>query len=126
VLLVVREVPLDVAMLAARRFSTLGLASVAILAATAMLQGWVLSGGLLGLVGTAYGAVLLVKATLFAVLIAIAAFNRLRLTPALAAPNGEQSRDALIRSIAAETIIGLCVVLAAGMLSSLEPGMHQV
>jgi putative copper resistance protein D len=126
VLLVVREAPLDVAMLAARRFSTLGLASVAILAATAMLQGWVLSGGLLGLVGTAYGAVLLVKATPFAVLIAIAAFNRLRLTPALAAPNGEQSRVALIRSIAAETIIGLCVVLAAGMLSSLEPGMHQV
>ena len=91
-LLVVREVPLDVAAFAARRFSTLGLASVAILAATAMFQGWILSGGLPGLVGTAYGAVLLIKATLFTALIALAAFNRFRLTPALAAPHGEQSR----------------------------------
>jgi putative copper resistance protein D len=123
---VVRGVPLDVAALATRRFSTLGLASVTILAATAMFQGWILSGGLPGLVGTAYGAVLLIKATLFTALIALAAFNRFRLTPALAAPHGEQSRKALIRSIGTETILGLCVVLAAGVLSSLEPGMHQV
>ncbi len=125
-LLVVREAPLDVAALAARRFSTLGLASVAILAATAMFQGWILSGGLPGLVGTAYGGVLLTKATLFTALIALAAFNRFRLAPVLAAPHGEQKRRALIRSIGAETILGLCVVLMAGLLSSLEPGMHQV
>lgn len=125
-LMVVREVPLDVAALTARRFSTLGLASVLILAATAMFQGWILSGGLLGLLGTTYGAVLLVKATLFIALIGLGAFNRFRLAPALAAPHGEQSRRALIRSIGAETILGLCVVLAAGLLSSLEPGMHQV
>jgi copper resistance protein D len=125
-LLVVREVPLELAALAARRFSTLGLASVAILAATAMFQGWLLSGGLLGLVGTAYGAVLLTKATLFTALIALAAFNRFRLAPSLTAPHGEQSRGALTRSIGVETILGICVVLAAGVLSSLEPGMHQV
>jgi putative copper export protein len=91
-----------------------------------VVQGWILSGGLLGLLGTAYGAVLLIKATLFTALVVLAAFNRFRLAPALAAPHGEQSRRALIRSIAAETILGLCVVLAAGLLSSLEPGMHQV
>jgi putative copper resistance protein D len=125
-LLVVREVPLDVAALAARRFSTLGLASVAILAATAMFQGCILSGGLPGLVGTAYGAVLLTKAALFTALIALAAFNRFRLAPALVAPRGEQRREELIRSIGVETILGLCVVLTAGVLSSLEPGMHQV
>lgn len=125
-LLVVRQAPLAIAAFAARRFSALGLASVATLAVTAIFQGWLLSGGVAGLARTAYGAVLLVKAVLFLVLVAIAAFNRVRLTPRLAALHGEQSRHAIIRNIRAETIIGLCVVLAASLLSSLEPGMHQV
>ena len=125
-LVVVRQAPLAIAALAARRFSALGLASVATLAVTAIFQGWLLSGGVAGLVRTAYGAVLLVKALLFLVLVAIAAFNRLRLTPRLAAVHGEQGRHAILRNIRAETIIGLGVVLAASVLSSLEPGMHQV
>ena len=123
--MVVREAPLDVTAFAARRFSALGLVSVAILAATSVFQGWVLSGGLPGLTGTAYGAVLLTKGTLFVVLITLAASNRFRLTPALVRPDGERVRRALVQSIAVETAIGLCVVLAAGVLSSLEPGMHQ-
>jgi copper resistance protein D len=125
-LVVVRQAPLAIAALAARRFSALGLASVATLAVTAIFQGWLLSGGVAGLVRTAYGAVLLVKALLFLVLVVIAAFNRLRLTPRLEAVHGEQGRHAIIRNIRAETIIGLGVVLAASVLSSLEPGMHQV
>jgi len=125
-LLVVRQAPLATAAFAARRFSTLGLASVATLAVTAIFQGWLLSGGVAGLVRTAYGAVLLVKALLFLVLVVIAAFNRLRLTPRLEAVHGVQGRHAIIRNIRAETIIGLGVVLAASVLSSLEPGMHQV
>src|SRR6185312_10093664 len=50
-------------------------------------SGALLSGGLAGLTGTAYGAVLLLKAVLFAVLIAIAAVNHFRLTPAFAGPD---------------------------------------
>jgi copper transport protein len=84
----------------------------------------VLSGGLQRLTGTAYGAVLLIKAALFAVLIALAAFNRLRFTPALAGPHGERDRRALLASITVETAIGLCVVLVASVLSGFEPGMH--
>lgn len=49
-----------------------------------------------------------------------------RVVPALEALHGEQERGALIRSIGTETILGLCVVFMAGVLSSLEPGMHQV
>ena len=124
--MVVREAPLDVTAFAARRFSALGLVSVAILAATAMFpRAAGCLGGLPGLTGTAYGAVLLTKGTLFVVLIALAASNRFRLTPALVRPDGERVRRALVQSIAVETAIGLCVVLAAGVLSSLEPGMHQ-
>src|SRR6187551_3877775 len=124
-LVVVREASLDAAHLAARRFSTLGTISVSVLAATALLQGTLLSGGLAGLTGTAYGAVLLLKAVLFAVLIAIAAVNRFRLTPAFAGPDAKRARRALALSIGIETVVGLCVVFAASLLSSLEPGMHM-
>ena len=91
---------------------------------TAILQGIELSGSLNGLFGTAYGAVLLIKAALFAVLIALAANNRLRLTPALASREAEGTRRSLALSIGIETAIGLVVVLAAAGLSGLEPGMH--
>jgi putative copper resistance protein D len=124
-LVVVREAPLDAAHLAAQRFSTLGTISVSVVAATALLQGTLLSGGLTGFTGTAYGAVLLLKAVLFAVLIAIAAVNRFRLTPAFSGPDAEKARRALALSIGIETVVGLCAVFAASLLSSLEPGMHM-
>jgi len=124
-LIVVQDAPLSVAAAVARRFATLGSISVTVLAGTAVYQGFVLSGGLRGLTGTAYGGVLITKAAIFAFLLALAAVNRWRLTPALAAPDGETARRALISSIAAETVLGLLVVLAASALSSLEPGMHM-
>jgi putative copper resistance protein D len=124
-LIVVRDAPLSIAELAARRFATLGSISVAVLAGTALYQGFVLSGGLRGLTGTAYGGVLLTKAAIFALLLALAAVNRWRLTPALDGPDAETARRGLISSIAAETALGLLVVLAASALSSLEPGMHM-
>jgi putative copper resistance protein D len=124
-LIVVRDAPLSIAELAARRFATLGSISVAVLAGTALYQGFVLSGGLRRLTGTAYGGVLLTKAAIFALLLALAAVNRWRLTPALDGPDAETARRGLISSIAAETALGLLVVLAASALSSLEPGMHM-
>ena len=102
-----------------------GAICVALLIATALYQGVLLSGGLAGLTGTAYGAMLLTKAALFALLIGLAAINRLRLAPALAGPTGEGGRRALCLSIALETAIGLAVVLAASVLAGLEPGMHM-
>jgi copper resistance protein D len=124
-LIVVREAPLNAAHLAAQRFATLGTISVSVLAVTALFQGTLLSGGLTGLTGTAYGAVLLLKAVLFAVLIVIAAVNRFRLIPTLAGPEADKARRALALSIGIETVVGLCVVFAASLLSSLEPGMHM-
>jgi putative copper resistance protein D len=122
---VVTYAPLDLAWRALHRFSTLAATAVCVLAATALLQGVELSGGLKGLFGTDYGTVLLVKAALFLVLIAIGANNRLRLTPALAGARGEDSRRALALSIFVETAIGLLVVFAAAALSGLEPGIHM-
>jgi putative copper resistance protein D len=123
-LVVVREAPLDAAHLAgpALLYPRYDLGQRA--CRHRALQGTLLSGGLTGLTGTAYGAVLLLKAVLFAVLIVIAAVNRFRLTPALAGPT-PRARRALALSIGIETVVGLCVVFAASLLSSLEPGMHM-
>ncbi len=122
---VVRKAPLPAAALAARRFAAPGAIAVGVLAVTAFYQGLVLGGGLQGLTGTAYGAVLLAKAALFAFMLAIAAINRWRLSPALAGGDGGPARGALAASIAVETSLGLLVVLAASALSQLEPGMHM-
>jgi putative copper resistance protein D len=123
-LILVRDAPPERAAQALRRFSHLATFCVVAIAGTACFQGWYLAGGVHGLIGTAYGWTLLLKATLFAALLAIAAINRFRLTPALARGDARPARGALIRTIAAETVLGLMVVLAAGVLSGLEPGMH--
>ncbi len=125
--LVTREAP-EVAWRAARRFSPLGIACVGVLLATASYQGWVLLGGFVGIVGTAYGWMALVKAVLFAVLVGLAVRNRRRCTPGLAgrvdglAPL--TARRLLARNVVSETIVGLLILLAAGVLTELPPGMH--
>jgi putative copper export protein len=123
-LLVVRDVPPADAQRTLRRFSPLALGCVLALCGTALFQGIALSGGWRGLFGTDYGAVLIAKAALFALLIAIGANNRLRLTPALGTGEAERGRRPLVQSIVLETALGLLVVLAAAALSGLEPGMH--
>jgi copper resistance protein D len=123
-LIPVRDAPPKPTAEALRRFSKLATLCVLAIAGTACFQGWVLGGGVAGLIGTAYGWVLLLKAALFALLLGLAAINRFRLTPALGRQDAQPARGALMRTIAAETVLGLMVVLAAGVLSGLEPGMH--
>jgi putative copper resistance protein D len=123
-LILVRDAAPKHAAEALRRFSKLATLCVVAIAGTACFQGWVLGGGVAGLIGTAYGWVLLLKAALFAALLGLAAINRFRLTPALGRQDAQPARLALMRTIAAETVLGLMVVLAAGVLSGLEPGMH--
>lgn len=117
--------PADRGFHAARRFSPLGILCVVILAGTALAQGWILIGGLAGLIGTDYGWVALAKLTLFLAMLALAAANRLRHTPALGGPGGEAARRRLRRSIGAEAIIGLAVVFAAALLADLPPALHE-
>ncbi len=109
---------------ASYRFSPLGTACVLVLAGTAAFQSFVLIGGLPGWVGTAYGLVALLKIALFSALLGFAARNRFRLTPALSGAAPTTAKRDLMRSIAGETAVGLLVVLAAGLLTSLPPAMH--
>jgi copper resistance protein D len=115
----------DLGAQAARRFSPLGMLSVAILAAGAVAQSWILIGGLRGLLGTDYGRVALVKLALLLVLLALAAANRFRFTPAMRGPAGADAGRGLRRSIAVETAVGLAVVFAASLLADLPPALHQ-
>lgn len=110
---------------AARRFSPLGMSCVAILAGAALAQGWILIGGLPGLVGTDYGRVALVKLALLLVLLTLAAANRFRYAPAMLGPASADGKRGLRRSIAVETAVGLTAVLAASLLADLPPALHQ-
>ncbi len=110
---------------ALRRYSVLGIGCVLVLFVTATVQGSVLVGSLAGWVGTAYGIVAIVKVGLFAILVGLALVNRQVLSPALAGAHPGLTRRRLAGSIAVETAVGLMIVSAAALLSSLEPAMHQ-
>ena len=122
-LLLVHAAAPQVAADASRRFSRLASACVLVLAASAGFQFWVLVGGLPALLGTGYGLVALAKLGLFGALLALAAWNRFRLTSALTST--AHAKRHLVRSIAIETGMGLLVVLAAGVLTNRPPAMHM-
>jgi putative copper export protein/mono/diheme cytochrome c family protein len=111
------------AMLSAR-FTPLGLAAVGMLLVTALPLTVALVGGLPGLIGTPYGRVLLAKLSLFALALALAAANRLILVPSLRGGR-TAARRWLMRSIQAEAVIGLAVVMLAGALAALPPAAHE-
>jgi putative copper export protein/mono/diheme cytochrome c family protein len=108
-----------------RRFSPLGMLCVAVLAGTALAQSWILIGGLAELVGTDYGRIALAKLALLLLLLAFAAANRFRYTPAMDGATSADAKRGLRRSIALETAVGLLAVFAASLLADLPPALHQ-
>lgn len=68
---------------AAQAFGSLAVVFVPVLLAAGVFLGWYLTGSIAALVGTGYGQFLLSKTGLVGVLLALAACNRLRWTPAL-------------------------------------------
>jgi putative copper export protein/mono/diheme cytochrome c family protein len=109
----------------ALRFSPVALSAVLVIAATALVQVETLVGGLPGLLGTAYGRVALLKLGLFIALLIVALINRFRLAPALETGQAREAKAHLLLSLTIEASLGLAVVLAAGALASLPPGMHE-
>ncbi len=116
---------------AALRFSTLGIAAVATLIITGLVNTWVLVGSVQALVEFQYGRLLLLKIAIFLVLLAVAAVNRMRLTPRLAvtAKGGSQaSMDALRRlkrNCVVETALALAILIVVGALGTISPGMDM-
>jgi putative copper resistance protein D len=116
---------------ATRRFSTLGMVSVSALVMTGLINAWYLVGNVAALLGTEYGRLLLWKLLIFAMMVTLAAINRLRLTPRLATPTTivTPSRDALARlrrNSLLELAGGVVVVGIVAALGVATPAMHML
>jgi putative copper resistance protein D len=114
---------------AVRRFSTLGIISVATLIASGIVNAWILVGSIRGLLVTNYGQLLLLKVALFAIMVIFATVNRLLLTPRLAlAAKGtaEPALATLTRNMLIEIALGLVIFAIVGVLGTLHPAIHLV
>ena len=112
-----------------RRFSALGIASVATLILSGIINAWILVGSFHALVITGYGQLLMLKLAVFAAMLAFAAINRLSLMPRLALPSADTQQDAL-RGLSRNTLIeigfGLFLFAVVGVLGTLHPAAHLV
>lgn len=110
-----------------RRFSTIGAIVVALLTATGAINLVAIVGmeDLPAVASTAYGQVLGLKLALFAGMLALAALNRLRLTPRLeadlASGVSSASHAALRRSLRLELALGFAVLALVAVLGTLSP-----
>ncbi len=99
------------------RFSTLAIASVIVLSVTGFYASWLQIGNLAALMETSYGRALLVKLGLLIPLLLLGAVNLRIIGPRL-------QRDATHgthfgRTVAAEAILGIAVLVVVGLLTSL-------
>lgn len=113
-------------------FSGLGSILVATLVATGLVNSWFLVGvdRLSGLWTTDYGRLLLAKLVLFAFMLALAAANRFRLTPALGASlDGNRTPDQALAklksSVVLETTAGFAILILVAWLGTLAPVSAQ-
>jgi len=113
-------------------FSSVGSGLVAVLVASGLVNSWFLVGpsGWPALAETAYGRLLLLKLVLFAAMVALAAANRFRLTPALRTALADPTRTdsavvALRRSLWLELGAALAVVALVAWLGRLAPVTAQ-
>ena len=107
---------------ATRRFSTLGLAAVGTILATGIVNTWNLIGSWDALFDTDYGRLLALKVVLFAAMVSIAAFNRMRLSPKLAS---DSTIRRLERNSLIEALLGLTILFIVGALGILAPAIHS-
>jgi putative copper resistance protein D len=108
----------------AKRFSVMGIASVGVLSVSGIANACFLVASIAALIGTPYGRLLLVKVSLFVVLLGIAVINRERLTPRLADAQGD-ARRRLHRNVVLEIAGGIAIVGIVGALGTRVPAAHQ-
>ena len=120
-----------VARIAATRFSTLGILSVASLLATGITSSWFWVGDTAALLGTDYGRCLLLKLGFFAAMVGVASVNHIRWVPRLAsAPATLGSEPAwetiheLQRNTAIEAGLGVLILGIVAVLGILPPAAH--
>jgi len=110
------RVPVDQAVTAARRFSTVAGFAILSVAVTGVLRAIDNVGTWEALVSTDYGRLVIVKASLLVVLAAVGAINRYRVIPRMPAAAGMLRRVAV-----GELALGAIVLLITGLLTGLAP-----
>lgn len=118
-----KEVPLD----ALARFSQVAFASVCTLVVTGLYQAWRQVGSASGLVQTRFGLLLLAKAAGVGLLLCLGYFSRRwtrRFAQAVPGSPVPPSRR-LRRGVAAEAVLGLCVIVLTAALTSTEPARSE-
>ncbi len=110
---------------ATRRFSILGMISVAAILASGVINTYEILGTAAFSTGTDYNRLLLAKIGFFIAMLAIAAFNRQRLTPRL---SDERDRRRAIRQLQwnslAEVGLGLLILAIVAVLGRIAPPVH--
>ena len=117
------------------RFSRLAMAAVAAILVTGLFQGWREVGSKDALTSTTYGRLLVVKFVLFGLLVGLGALSRrwvharyrvpaLRLSPGPGAAALDQDAETvglLRRTVAAETVVAVFVLVVTSLLVAAEP-----
>jgi putative copper resistance protein D len=108
---------------ALRGFAPLGLACVALLVISGLLNLQLITGDILGAFAGDYGAILIAKLVCFAAMLGLAAVNRFALLPRLdhAADRPATAAHPAMLALAAETVLGAVVVGLAALLGSAAP-----
>jgi putative copper resistance protein D len=109
------------AVLAARRFSRAALIVMLLLIASGLMNAYVQVESIGGLVGTAHGRLLLAKLAVLVPILALAAVNRTRILPALAAPAAMRRLAAFV---AIEAVLALAVLALAMAMTLTTPARH--
>jgi putative copper resistance protein D len=106
-----------------RRFSTLSLCCVSVLVVSGISNSWLLVGSIYAIFTTSYGRLLLLKLTLFAILVGFGARNRLLVkAKLLKAPVGPDLLFQLRRNVLCEVCLGVAVVVIVACLGVTPPG----
>jgi putative copper resistance protein D len=110
------------------RFSAIGILVVAVLLLSGLVNSWFLIGPVAWrtMLSTLYGRLLLIKVILFAVMLALATVNRLRLAPKLQGAERDPDtaspvRGALRATLLTETALAMLVLGLVAVLGTLEP-----
>jgi copper resistance protein D len=112
------------------RFSAFGVGSVATLLITGSINTWYLAGSISALTETDYGHLLLTKIGLFLGMVAIAAVNRLVLTPRLLKTASDARAGSTLFHLRINTLfevaIGVAIIAIVATLGTNPPGLEAI
>ena len=104
-----------------RRFSDVALIAVVVVSATGVTMAWIILPSAGELTSTGYGLALLVKAALVVVVIALGAYNRYRLVPAVEDRHSDRARRWLGKIVSAEFALLIAVVGVTAVMVTRSP-----